>query len=68
MAREIPENSLVHRYVNIPCPGGMHETSIVTFKNHSLAVMFCIPCEAVWTVPTNHPELEHIDRDRPLFH
>lgn len=65
MSPEIPQNSLVHRYANIPCVTGKHQTSIVTFKNHSVAVMFCIPCEDVWTVPTTHPELKHIERDNP---
>jgi hypothetical protein len=52
-----PSNILLTRYVNIPCPGGKHQRSLVTFRNHSVAAMFCIPCEVAWTESTNHTEL-----------
>ena len=57
MAHSNPTNTLIHRYVNIPCPSGRHDRSIVTFRNHTVAAMFCIPCEAAWTESTDHPEL-----------
>ena len=55
-------NTLVQRYVNIPCPSRKHKRSVVTFRNHSVAAMFCIQCEVAWTEPTSDPEL----RDVPL--
>ena len=36
-------NVFIHRYVDIPCPSGKHRRSIVTFRNHTVAAMFCIP-------------------------
>jgi hypothetical protein len=65
MAQSTPPNTLIHRYVDIPCPSGKHQRSIVTFRNHSVAAMFCIPCEVAWTELTNHPELARIGLDRP---
>ena len=58
------ENTIVHRYVDIPCPSGKHQRSIVTFRNHNVAAMFCIPCEAAWTELTTHPQLRNIGLDR----
>ena len=52
-----PENIIVHRYVDIACPSGKHKRSIVTFRNHTIAAMFCIPCEHAWTESTARPEL-----------
>jgi hypothetical protein len=51
--------------VSIPCPSGKHSRSIVTFRNHTVAAMFCLPCEEAWTEPTTHPEIRAmaIDRD-----
>lgn len=63
MARQTPPNTLVHRVVNIACPSGEHPHSIVTFRNHTVAAMFCIPCEVAWTQPTTHPELREIGID-----
>lgn len=63
MALSIPPNTLVHRYVSIPCPTGRHTRSIVTFRNHTVAAMFCIPCEQAWTEPTNRAELRAIGVD-----
>ena len=59
----IPPDSLVHRYVDIPCPSGQHATSVLTFRNHTVAALFCIPCEVAWTEPTTHPALRHIGLD-----
>jgi hypothetical protein len=64
MARLIPINAIVQRYVDIPCPTGKHPRSIVTFRNHSVAAMFCIHCELTWTEPTDHPEIRDILIDR----
>jgi hypothetical protein len=63
MAYLVPPNPLMQRYVNIPCPSGKHRRSVVTFRNHSVAAMFCIPCEVGWTEPTNHPELRDFAPD-----
>ena len=54
---------IVPRYVDIPCPSGKHEQSLVTFRNHTTAAMFCIPCEHAWTESTTHPELRHLGLD-----
>jgi hypothetical protein len=63
MAANVPTNVLVHRVVPIPCPSGKHRSSIVTFRNHTVAAMFCIPCEHAWTEPTSHPKLQSIGLD-----
>ena len=63
MARHVPNDFLIHRVVNIPCPSGKHQTSIVTFRNHTVAAMFCVPCERAWTELTSHPELRDIGVD-----
>ena len=59
-------NILVHRYVNIPCPSGKHQRSLVTFRNHTVAAMFCMPCEHAWTEQTTHPELRNVALDRAV--
>lgn len=59
-------NTLIHRYVKIPCPSGKHKRSVVTFRNHTVAAMFCIPCEHGWTQSTNHIELRFIGLDSAL--
>jgi len=64
MAQEILPNTLVHRYVAIPCPSGRHARSIVTFRNHTVAAMFCIPCEHAWTEDTKQPALRAMGLDR----
>lgn len=63
MAQNIPTNVLVHRLVSIPCPSGKHQSSIVTFRNHTVAAMFCLPCEYAWTELTSHPKLRDIGLD-----
>jgi hypothetical protein len=54
----------LHRSVPIPCPSGKHQQSIVTFRNHTVAAMFCMPCEHAWTEPTTHPELRCLPLDK----
>jgi hypothetical protein len=51
------------RYVDIPCPSGKHQRSILTFRNHTTAALFCIPCERAWTESSVHPQLLHIPLD-----
>ena len=56
-------NILTNRYVDIPCPSGKHSRSIVTFRNHSVAALFCMPCEHAWTESTEHPALRDLHLD-----
>ena len=58
-----PSNQIVHRSVDIPCPSGKHKRSLVTFRNHTVAAMFCLPCETAWTESTSHPELRNLAVD-----
>ena len=64
MFQEIHPNTIIHRRVNIPCPSGKHKQSLVTFRNHTVAAMFCIPCEVAWTLSTSHPQLKNIGLDK----
>jgi hypothetical protein len=66
MAQSDDGNVLVHRQVNISCPSGKHRRSLVTFRNHAVAVMFCLPCEQAWTEPTSHPEIQALPIDRTM--
>jgi hypothetical protein len=66
MASESTPNSIVHRYIDIACPSGKHRQSIVTFRNHTVAAMFCIPCELAWTELTSRKELRDVGLDRPI--
>jgi len=59
-------NMLGGRYVDIPCPTGKHLRSLVTFRNHTVAAMFCIPCEVAWTESTARNELRAVPLDRDL--
>jgi len=59
-----PSNVVVHRYVNIPCPGGKHPRSVVRFRNHTVAAMFCILSEVAWVEQTLHPELRNLGLDK----
>lgn len=63
MSQDPRPNTIIHRRVNIPCPSGKHKQSIVTFRNHTVAAMFCIPCEVAWTTSTSHPELKNFHLD-----
>jgi hypothetical protein len=58
-----PTNVIIHCYVNIHCPSGKHSRSVVTFRNHTVAAMFCIPCDVAWVEPTSHPELRDLGLD-----
>ena len=62
--QNLESNTLVQRYVNISCPSGKRQRSIVTFRNHDVAAMFCIPCEEAWTEPTQRDELRNMSLDR----
>jgi len=53
-------NIIVHRYVNIPCPSGKHSRCVVTFRDHTVAAMCCIPCEVPWVEPTSRQELRDL--------
>ena len=59
----LPTNSLVRRLVKISCPSGKHSETLVTFRNHSVAAMFCFQCEVAWTESVRHPELAEMERD-----
>jgi len=54
---------LVNRYVDIPCPTRKHQRSIVTFRSHNVAAMFCVPCEMAWTEPTTRAQLRELPSD-----
>ena len=56
-------NQSVHRMVDVPCPSGKHQRSLLTFRNHTVAAMFCMPCEYAWTEPTTHPALLNMPLD-----
>jgi hypothetical protein len=58
-----PINTPGQRYVDIPCPSGKHQRSIVTFRGHTVAAMFCVPCEHAWTESTNPQELCDVELD-----
>ena len=60
----IDEGAFDPRYVNIPCPSGKHLRSMVTFRDHNVAAMFCVPCEHAWTELTTHRELRSLPLDR----
>ena len=51
-----PHESVADRWVKVPCPTGMHEWSIVTFRDHTVVALLCVPCEVGWTQSSEHPE------------
>ena len=53
--------TLDRRYVDIPCPSGKHSRLLVTFRDHAVAALFCMPCEHAWT--EHHPPAA--DNDGP---
>jgi hypothetical protein len=57
------ETIISSRFVEIPCPSGKHQRSIVTFRNHFIAVLFCVSCEHGWTESADHPALQQIPVD-----
>jgi hypothetical protein len=60
-----PSGEFVQRYVDVPCPSGKHQRSMLTFRSHAVACMFCIPCEHGWAEPTTHPALTDVAIDTP---
>ena len=64
MTQPQQSNLLVHRYVDIPCPSRKHPRSIVTFRDHTVVAMFCLPCEHAWTESADRRELQDIALDR----
>jgi hypothetical protein len=64
LARDQPP-AFVLRYANVSCPSGKHKRSILTVRGHSVAAMFCAPCEQGWTEPTTHPALRDLPIDQP---
>ena len=60
----LPPDQPAHHYVDIPCPSGKHQRSLITFRDHTVAAMFCIPCEHAWTEPTTHPKLLDMPLDK----
>ena len=52
------------RYVDIPCPSGKHHRSVVTFRNYTVAVLFCPSCEHGWVESGDHPSLSLLDIKR----
>jgi hypothetical protein len=63
MARTDDRDPPRRHYVDIPCPSGKHSRSIVTFRDHTVAAMFCVPCEHAWTESTDRPELQGVALD-----
>ena len=66
MAPSQPDNVLVHRQVDIACPSGKHRRSLVTFRNHTVAVMFCVPCEEAWLEPVTNDAIRAMPIDRTI--
>jgi len=63
MAPDQPKTP-VHRYVDIPCPTRKHPRSLVAFRSHTVAAMFCIPCAMAWTEPTTRAQLHDVPHDK----
>jgi hypothetical protein len=64
-AGDPPALGFLQRIVEVPCPSGKHQRSMLTFRSHTVAAMFCIPCEKGWTEPTTHPALRDFATDSP---
>ncbi len=60
-----PSSAFAQRYVDVRCPSGKHQRSMLTFRSHAVACMFCVPCEHGWTEPTTHPALRDLPTDSP---
>src|SRR5688500_7450199 len=60
-----PSGEFLHRCVDVPCPSGKHQRSMLTYRSHSIAAMFCVPCQKGWTEPTTHPALRDLATDSP---
>jgi hypothetical protein len=57
-------NILVHATSMSPAQAGSIGGRFGTFRNHTVAAMFCLPCEHAWTEPTSHPGLQNLGLDR----
>jgi hypothetical protein len=57
-------NQILQRYVDIPCPSGKHPRSLVTFRNHNVAAMLCIPCEVAWIETSKNLEMKDVGLER----
>ena len=55
----------VERSVDVPCPSGKHPRSMLTFRSHRVAAMFCVPCQKGWAEPVTHHALRHLASDSP---
>jgi hypothetical protein len=55
----------VERYVDVPCPSGKHQRSMLTFRSYRVAAMFCVTCQKGWTEPVTHPALRDLATDSP---
>jgi hypothetical protein len=60
-----PSGAFVERYVDVRCPSGKHQSSMLTFRSHAIACMFCVPCAHGWTESTTHPALCDLATDTP---
>ena len=60
-----PSDAFVQRHIDVPCPSGKHQRSVLTFRSHAVACMFCIPCDHGWTERTTHPALRDLATDSP---
>ena len=54
-------------YVDIPCPGGTHERTILMYRDFSHAVLFCTPCEAAWSVAASAPAIRAVSAEQFPF-
>ncbi len=60
-----PSGEFLQRCVDVPCPSGKHQRSMLTYRSDSIAAMFCVPCQKGWTEPTTHPALRDLAIDSP---
>ena len=58
-------DAFVQRYVDVACPSGTHQRCMLTFRSHTVACMFCVPCEYGWTEQISHPALRDLATDSP---
>jgi hypothetical protein len=63
MATGHDNDPLVMHYIDVPCPSGKHQRSMLTFRSHTVACMFGVPCEHPWAEPTTHPALRNLPVD-----
>jgi hypothetical protein len=60
-----PSGEFLPRTVDVHCPSGKHQQSVLTFRSHELAAMFCVPCQKGWTETVTHPALRDLATDSP---